>query len=415
MSISVVRSSVAFGAILVGTTAYVGAQTPPPANKPAATAAKPAAKPAATPTKPAATPTKPVPAKPVAAAPVTKASPARPLTTTAPAAPVSRATPGRPAVQVQTSTTATTGNTRAVGVRATVPPNVAAGGKGAAIGSNVRDVSPASNAAVAPSIKGRPAIPIGQTQGAVTALGNRSPMPTAANTVVPASSTRYLNSSSSSGRSPIPGYGSSAGAVSGGSTGSVAAGSPVAGPNGSLGTFQWGPGMITIYGCTRQGTQVLCDMDFNNQNQHSTQVNTVWWGDMYMVDQNGDRHPRASAYFVNGAGEPREVLDIPYGQSARYIMVFNDFSPNVATAGLHSAYGKIDIENMALDGSGGGTVQGADQGQAATAGNSAVGNSVNGMTDSVKNSGKQRAGEARDKAINKANDSLQKMMDKIPH
>ena len=172
--------------------------------------------------------------------------------------------------------------------------------------------------------------------------------------------------------------------------------------------------MITIYGCTRQGTQVLCDTDFNNQNQHSTQVNTAWWGDMYMVDQNGDRHQRASAYFVNGAGEPREVLDIPYGQSARYIMVFNDFSPNVATAGLHSAYGKIDIENMALDGSGGGSVQGADQGQAGGA-NSAVGNSVNGVTDSVKNTGKQRAGEARDKAVNKANDSLQKMMDRIPH
>ena len=96
-------------------------------------------------------------------------------------------------------------------------------------------------------------------------------------------------------------------------------------------------------------------------------------------------------------------------------MVFNDFSANVGTVGLHSAYGNIDIENMSLDGSGG-TVAGGDQSaQAITQGSSAVGNSVNSTTDSLKNSGKQRASDARDKAMNKANDSMQKLMDRIPH
>jgi hypothetical protein len=42
-----------------------------------------------------------------------------------------------------------------------------------------------------------------------------------------------------------------------------------------------------------------------------------------------------------------------------------------------------------------------------------VANTTNGMKENIKNTGKQRAGEARDKAINKANDSLQNLMNKI--
>jgi hypothetical protein len=37
------------------------------------------------------------------------------------------------------------------------------------------------------------------------------------------------------------------------------------------------------------------------------------------------------------------------------------------------------------------------------------------MTDSLKTNGKQRASDAQNKAINKANDSMQKLMDRIPH
>src|SRR5204862_567646 len=86
-------------------------------------------------------------------------------------------------------------------------------------------------------------------------------------------STSYLPSSSSSGRSAIPSYGSSSSATA------ATAGPATPGPNGSLGTFEYGQGMLTIYGCTRQGTQVLCDTDFNNQNQRVTQINTAWWHD----------------------------------------------------------------------------------------------------------------------------------------
>ena len=147
--------------------------------------------------------------------------------------------------------------------------------------------------------------------------------------------------------------------------------------------------MLTVYGCTRQGTQVLCDTDFNNQNQRTTQVNTAWWRDVYLVDQYGDRHQRASAYFVNGAGEPRETLDIPYGQSARYIMVFNDFSTRTSGRWASTrSTATSTSKTWAWMGVVGTAAGGSQQAQADPQGNSAVGNSVNGVTDSLKNDGK---------------------------
>ena len=65
---------------------------------------------------------------------------------------------------------------------------------------------------------------------------------------------------------------------------------------------------------------------------------------------------------------------------------------------------------------GGGAVQGGDQSaQASPQGSSTVKDSVNGMKTSVKDTGKQRASDAKDKAMTKGNDSLQNLMNKIPH
>jgi hypothetical protein len=365
-------------------------QTTPQSTTNSTTKSTPAPKPAP----------KPAPVIP-AAKPAAKPVPSTTPIAAKPALPVTRAT-ARPMPAAQTLPT-----------RGAVGGGIVAGGKGAAIGAapTTSKVSAVSTTTVAPAVRGRPAIPTTTpTAASVPTTNGRAAIPTAASTkAASTSSTGYLPSSSS-GRSSIPTYGSSNANAAAASSGPA-----TPGPNGSLGTFTYGQGMLTVYGCTRQGSQVLCDTDFNNQNQRATQVNTAWWGDVYLVDQNGDRHQRASAYFVNGAGEPREVLDIPYGQSARYIMVFNDFNQNVASVGFHSVYGNIAIENMSLDGSGGTVAGGDQQAQAASQGSSAVGNSVNGVTDSLKNNGKQRAGDARDKAVNKANDSMQKLMDRIPH
>ncbi len=367
-------------------------QTTPPSTTNSTTKSTTAAKPAPKPT-PVSAATKPA-AAPIAAKPVVPATRA-----------TARTLPTTSAPAIQT-----------LPARGTLPAGIVAGGKGAAIGAapaNASKVSAVSTATAAPAVRGRPVIPTATPAAATVSTTNgRAAVPTPASTKVGSvPSTSYLpSSSSSSGRSSIPTYGSSSSSAA--ATSSAPA---TAGPNGSLGTFTYGQGMLTVYGCTRQGTQVLCDTDFNNQNQRTTQVNTAWWRDVYLVDQYGDRHQRASAYFVNGAGEPRETLDIPYGQSARYIMVFNDFNQNVGSVGFHSVYGNIDIENMGLDGSGGTAAGGDQQAQAGAQGNSAVGNSVNGVTDSLKTDGKQHASDARDKAVNKANDSMQKLMDRIPH
>jgi hypothetical protein len=172
--------------------------------------------------------------------------------------------------------------------------------------------------------------------------------------------------------------------------------------------------MLTIYGCGRQGVQVVCDTDFNNQNQSQTHVDINWWRDAYVVDQFGDRHNRASAYFVNGEGLPREAIEIPYGQSARYILVFNDVSTNVAQVSLHSPYGPLDIENIGLDAqaqAASGTNQAADaSGQA-----NADPNSVAGAAQSLKDAGQQRAADAQKKAVGTGQDAVQKLLDKVPH
>lgn len=367
-----------------------------------------------------------VPAKAAPAKPAPTQTAARPVTAPTqvkPANPMLPATRGRGAVPTTTAINPTPANQNVnlaptnqanqVG-RRPIPTStgIAPNGKGAAIGSaaGANGAAGSSTGAAPVSVRGRPPIPgTAATQGMVSAPAGRPPLPgTPSSTVVPASSSSYI-SSSGGGRSPIPSYASAAPVASGGQ------GQAVAGPNGSYGSYQYGTGMLTIYGCARQGNQVVCDMDFNNQNQHQTMVNTQWWRDMYVVDAFGDRHQRGSAYFVNGAGEPRETLDIPYGQTARYIMVFNEVPANAPTVSLHSPYGSIDIENMGLDG-GAAAAQSGGQvpAQNVSQGGNAVTDTANGMKDTVTSAGKQHAADARDKAVNKANDSLQKMLNKLP-
>lgn len=122
-------------------------------------------------------------------------------------------------------------------------------------------------------------------------------------------------------------------------------------PNGALGVAQFSDTILTVYGCTRQGTQVLCDADLSNQSKTETQVqSSVLWKDAFIIDDRGDRHQRSSGFFVNVDGDQRQAMDIPYGQSARYIFVFNDVSPKVQQVTLKSATGGLNVENIAVAG-----------------------------------------------------------------
>ncbi len=374
-----------------------------------------------------ATAAKPVPAKPVVAA--------KPVA--APAAKVAVPTVARPAVAARPAVTAPVATrpamaTQPAAARSAVAAQpiptrtpisaIAPGGKGGAIGSPtaVSATRPTAGTTMA-TPAGRAPIPLpNQPQAAVIpGRGNRAaiplptgatPVPTAASAtsasraVVPASSTSYVNPSTGRGRPPLPTYTSPTAAA----PAAVAAGPAVAGPDGSLGTVQYGGALLTVYGCSRQGSQVACDADFNNQNQRQTQLNNGWWRDMYVVDQNGDRHERSTAYFVNPEGQPRETIDVPYGQSARYILVFNDVSPNVSMVSLHSVYGQLNIQNIPLDAAAAAASPGQAPGQPG-----AVGNAVSGTTDTLRTTGKQTASDAQQKAMGKGQDALQKLLNKV--
>jgi hypothetical protein len=120
-------------------------------------------------------------------------------------------------------------------------------------------------------------------------------------------------------------------------------------PAGALGMAQGGNSILTVYGCTREGTQALCDTDLSNQDKSGAQLDSsVAWADAFVVDDRGDRHSRTIGFFLNVDGQKRINLDVPYGQSVRYILVFNDVPAQVAKLSLHSTSGTLDVESIPL-------------------------------------------------------------------
>ena len=172
---------------------------------------------------------------------------------------------------------------------------------------------------------------------------------------------------------------------------------------------QWGQTILTVYGCTRQGSTVLCDTDLSNQRQGNTEFNSQYWYHTFLVDDRGDRHRRASAYFLNADGEPRQMLDIPYGQSARFIMVFNDVSPNAGTAKLISTGAELNVENISLNGQ---QAQPAAAGAPAQGQPAAVSNAGAGAQSTVQDA-KDKAAATGNDQINRAHDSVNKALDSL--
>ena len=77
-----------------------------------------------------------------------------------------------------------------------------------------------------------------------------------------------------------------------------------------MGVGQLGNTILTVYGCSRQGTQVSCTTDLSNQNKSDTQLqSSVAWSDAFIIDDRGDRHQRAIGFFLNIDGEKRVDLE----------------------------------------------------------------------------------------------------------
>lgn len=107
---------------------------------------------------------------------------------------------------------------------------------------------------------------------------------------------------------------------------------------------------------------MLCDADLSNQNASDSQVqSSAIWKSAYIIDDRGDRHQRSSSFFVNMDGDQRATMDIPYGQSARYIFVFNGVSAKVQQVTLTSPAEGLNVENIPVAGDSNGA-SGSDSG-----------------------------------------------------
>jgi hypothetical protein len=120
-------------------------------------------------------------------------------------------------------------------------------------------------------------------------------------------------------------------------------------PAGALGMAQSGNTKITIYGCGRQGTQVMCVTDLTNQDPKETLMQSAAaWKDAFLVDDRGDRHMRTDGFFLNIDGEKRQQMDISYGKSAHFILAFDAVQTKVEKVNLRSATGALNVEDIAL-------------------------------------------------------------------
>jgi hypothetical protein len=137
----------------------------------------------------------------------------------------------------------------------------------------------------------------------------------------------------------------------------TAAGAPTAPPAAApshatadgLGSAQGQNTRLVVYGCGRQDTQVACVSELTNQNQADTLMQSAeLWKDAFIVDDRGDRHPRSRGFFLNIDGEQRTQIDVSYGKSARFVLVFDDVQPRVQKVALRSASGGLDVEDIDL-------------------------------------------------------------------
>ncbi len=120
-------------------------------------------------------------------------------------------------------------------------------------------------------------------------------------------------------------------------------------PDGALGAAQWQTTKLVIYGCGRQDKEVACVTELTNQNQQDTLVHAAdVWKDAFIVDDRGDRHPRATGFFLNVDGDQRPQIDISYGKTARFVLLFDDVQPRVQKVALRSATGGLDVEEIHL-------------------------------------------------------------------
>lgn len=116
-----------------------------------------------------------------------------------------------------------------------------------------------------------------------------------------------------------------------------------------LGSAQAQSTKLVVYGCGRQDTRVACVTELTNQNQKDTLVQAAdVWKDTFIVDDRGDRHQRSSGFFLNVDGDQRQQLDISYGKTARFVLMFDGVQPKVEKVALRSTTAALNVEEIGL-------------------------------------------------------------------
>jgi hypothetical protein len=106
---------------------------------------------------------------------------------------------------------------------------------------------------------------------------------------------------------------------------------------------------LVVYGCGRQDAQVACVTELTNQNQKETLMQSgAMWKDTFIVDDRGDRHQRSNGFFLNVDGDQRSQLDVSYGKTARFILMFDGVPAKVQKVALRSTAGGLDVEDISL-------------------------------------------------------------------
>lgn len=118
---------------------------------------------------------------------------------------------------------------------------------------------------------------------------------------------------------------------------------------GGLGSAQAQSTKLVVYGCGRQDTRVACVTELTNQNQKDTLVQAAdVWKDTFIVDDRGDRHQRSGGFFLNVDGDQRQQLDISYGKTARFVLMFDEVQPKVEKVALRSTTAGLNVEEIGL-------------------------------------------------------------------
>ena len=273
------------------------------------------------------------------------------------------------------SGSATKGGSGAAAGSASSATSAATGASSAATGGKAASAVPPismitglfGNKAAKPATAGKPGAPGGENAAADPAgAANGAGAANVAGAGSPHGPANAVTSGGGGGRPPIPEMASDSALTGGAAENSNQSHGSL--PPGALGVAQTSSSILTVYGCTRRGTQVLCDADLKNQNATDTQVqSSATWKDAYLVDDRGDRHQRTNSFFVNVDGDQRPAMDIPYGHSARYIFVFNGVSSKVQQVTLTSPADGLNVEDIPVADANGPTGSGASAGQAPAA------------------------------------------------